>query len=378
MIKSFRIRIYPTKEQELLIKKHIGTCRFIYNYMLAEHDRIYKESGKIMSDYEMCNLLTPLKKQEEYIWLQEISNHSLQHICRDLNEAYKNFFQGICKYPRFKKKKEGKETYPVRSDYFFFKDDGVKIEKLGTVKYKTDYSFPIGKGYKFRNPRISIDRGKYILSFGMNCENQAKELTNKRMGIDLGVKELAVVAFGDEMYVYHNINKSKAIKDITKRLKHIQRSISRKYEANKIGNKYIKTNNIRKAENEMRRLYRRISNIRLNYLHQTTHELVSKLPKTIVMENLNVRGLMKNRNLSKAIQEQCFYEFTRQMKYKCAQYGIEFIQLPRFYPSSKMCSSCGAIKSDLKLSDRTYICVECGTVIDRDYNAAINMMNYMV
>lgn len=197
------------------------------------------------------------------------------------------------------------------------------------------------------------------------------------MGIDLGVKELAVVAFDEESLVFHNINKSKKMKNLSKKLKHLQRGISRKYEDNRVGQKYKKTNNIMKEEMKLRKMHARIVNIRNNYIHQTTHSLVSLLPKRVVMEDLNVRGLMKNKHLSKAIQEQSFYEFIRQMKYKCEWRGIEFVQADRFYPSSKTCSTCGHVKSDLKLKDRTYICNECGTVIDRDYNAAVNLSRYV-
>ena len=197
------------------------------------------------------------------------------------------------------------------------------------------------------------------------------------MGIDLGIKELAVVAFGNEKYVYHNINKTKKVREIKKRIKHIQKSISRKYkESKKKNGKYITTSNIEKEKKKLRRLHRKVANIRNNYIHQTTHSLVSLMPCRVVMEDLNVLGMMKNRHLSKAIQEQCFYEFIRQMEYKCSWNGIEFEQAYRFYPSSKTCSNCGAIKEDLKLSDRTYVCSECGFMIDRDFNAAINLMKY--
>ena len=166
------------------------------------------------------------------------------------------------------------------------------------------------------------------------------------------------------------------MRELTKRIERLQRSISRKYEANRIGNRFVKTNNIVRAEERLRKLQARKANIRQNYLHQTTHQLVSMLPYRVVMEDLNVSGMMKNRHLSKAIAEQGFYEFIRQMRYKCEWNGIEFVQADRFYPSSKTCSCCGCIKKNLKLSDRTFICDDCGVVIDRDYNAAINLSRY--
>lgn len=179
----------------------------------------------------------------------------------------------------------------------------------------------------------------------MECENQTPILTDKSMGIDLGIKDLAVIEYDGEPIVFHNINKSKKMRLLNKRLKHLQRDISRKYEANRIGNKYVKTKNIEKQETKLRKLYAHITNIRQNYIHQTTHKLVSLLPQRVVMEDLNVSGMMKNKHLSKAVQEQCFYEFIRQMKYKCEWNGIEFVQVDRFYPSSKTCSNCGCIKN---------------------------------
>jgi putative transposase len=167
------------------------------------------------------------------------------------------------------------------------------------------------------------------------------------------------------------------MKRLEKQMRHLKRSISRKYERNRCGNTFVKTNNIMRSEERLRKIYARMTNIRTNYIHQTTHDLVSLLPKRVVMEDLNVTGMMKNRHLSKAIQEQYFGEFIRQVQYKCGWNGIEFVQADRFYPSSKTCSCCGAIKHDLKLRDRVYVCAECGAEIDRDYNAAINLSRYV-
>lgn len=185
-----------------------------------------------------------------------------------------------------------------------------------------------------------------------------------------------VVAYGDKSVVFHNINKSKKVRGIKRRMRHLQRSISRKYEANKQGNAFVKTNNIARSEDKLRRMYERLTGIRMNYIHQCTHELVSLLPKRVVMEDLNVAGMMKNKHLAKAIQEQSFAEIIRQMQYKCEWLGIPFVQVGRFYPSSKTCSHCGCIHKGLKLKDRTFVCPECGFTIDRDYNAAFNLMRY--
>ena len=377
MMRTYKIRLIPTREQEELIYKHIGCCRFIWNWALETQENYYKRSKKHYSAFDLMNMITLLKKQKEYIWLNEISNHSLKVVCRDLDKAYKNFFKSNSGLPKFKSKKKSKMSYPVRQDYLYFTDEFVQIEKLKKVKYKTNYQIPIGKDIKFYNPRISLVNNKWILTVDYECENQIFELTDKVMGIDLGVKELAVVAYGDRnennCLNFNNINKSTKMKKLQKKLKRLQRKQSRKYETNKSSEK---TSNILRTEKQIRELYYHIANIRKNYIHQTTHKLVELLPCKVVMEDLNVSGMMKNKNLSRAIGEQNFYEFIRQMRYKCEEKEIEFIQVDRFYPSSKTCSKCGCIKSDLKLSDRIFICECCGNVIDRDYNAAINLMQY--
>ena len=376
MIKGYKIRIYPNKEQKILIEKHIGACRFIWNYMLNLQNENYKAGNKYISRFDMIRSLTPLKKQEEYQWLNEVSMSSLQNICTDLDKDFKGFFKKEHKYPKFKSKKKSKKSYPVCESRFYFKDSKhIQIQKLGIVKYKTDFKILIGK-HKFSNVRLSKELNKYFISFGLECESQVRKLNDYSMGIDLGVKDLAVVSYGENSLVFHNINKSSKMRKLNRELKHLQKSISRKYEANKQGNKYIKTNNIIKAEEKFRKIHKKISDIRNNYIHQTTHKLIEFLPKRVVMEKLNVLGMMKNKHLSKAIGEQNFYKFIEYMKYKCEWNGIEFIQVDRFYPSSKKCSCCGNIKKDLKLSDRVYVC-KCGLNIDRDLNAAINLKNYV-
>jgi putative transposase len=377
VIKAFKVRIYPTKEQEASLWKHINCGRYVWNYMLALQQARYTNGEQHLSRFDLIKLLTLLKKDGEHDWLCDVSSITLQIACSDLSAAYNRMFNRAAKKPRFKSKKKAKAAFGICSQNFYFKNESqVKVEKIGYVKYKTDFNFPIGRGFKFSNPRISYKNGKWMLSFGMKCENQAPVLTDKKVGIDLGIKELAVVAIDDEQLVFHNINKSKKMRTLNKQLERIQRAISRKYQANKVGNRFVKTRNIEKLEDKLRKLHARISDIRENYIHQTTHKIVSMLPSRVTMEDLNVSGMVKNRHLSKAISEQCFYEFIRQMRYKCAWNGIEFIQANRFYPSSKTCSHCGRIKQDLKLSDRTFVCNDCGFTIDRDYNAAINLMRY--
>ena len=377
MQKGFKVRIYPTKEQEGKFWQHIGCCRYVWNWMLDYQHKNHADGGKYLSAFDMINKLKPLKNDGEHDWLYEVSNTSLQDTCRDLDKAYKSFFNKSSGFPAFKSRKHSKAMYPIRSDALWFDGKYANVEKVGKVKYKTDFDLPHGThSGKYYNARISYDGFKWYLSFTMECENQAPELTDKSMGIDLGIKELVVVAYGDEELVFPNINKSRPMRELEKRIKHLQRSISRKYEHNRVGNKYIKTNNIIREEKRLKKLLKRQKDIRHNYVHQTTHKLASMLPKRVVIEDLNVTGMMKNKHLSKAIQGQCFFEFKRQMAYKCEWNGIELIEADRFYPSSKTCSCCGAVKHDLKLRDRIFTCPGCGLEIDRDYNAAINLMNY--
>ena len=374
MIRTYKIRLFPTKEQEQLFYKHIGACRFIWNWGLDTQIKHYEETGKKYSGYDLMKMLTPLKKTEECLWLNEISNASLQTILLDLDKAYKNFFKSGFGFPKFKSKKFSKKSFPIRCDSIYFHNETyIKVAKAGKVKYRTNYSVPIGRNAKLTNPRISLINNKWILTVGVECENQAKELTSSSMGIDLGIKDLAIVAVGNDKLVFKNINKTNEMRKLKKKLKRLQRKVSRKYHTNR---NYDKSKNILKTEAQIRELSYHISNIRQNYIHQITRQLVDMLPYRVVMEDLNVSGMMKNRHLSKAVQEQCFFNFIQTMKYKCEEYEIEFVQADRFFPSSKTCSSCGHIKKDLKLSDRTYRCSECGTVIDRDYNAAINLMQY--
>ena len=374
MIKSVKIRLLPTKEQEELMLKSIGCSRFAYNWALNRCNELYQQGVK----YNMSNIrkeFTQLKKQDEFKWLNEVSITTMVESMRNLDKAFKIFFKTKKGYPKFKTKRKSKQSFYVRYDTLYFKQDVCNIEKIGKVKYKTNYKIPQGKNViKFSNPYCSYDGKYWYLSFGIEVEeNQTTLNKDLSIGIDLGVKDLAICSNG---MIFKNINKTKRVKRINKKLKRLQKKVSRKYELNKQGNKYIKTKNIIKLEKQIKLLYRKLLNIRTNYTHQTTSTLIKEKPYRIVMEDLNVKGMMKNKHLSKAIAEQGFYEFKRQMEYKCNFNGIEFVQVDRFYPSSKMCSCCGNIKKDLKLKDRIYKCDNCGLEIDRDYNASLNLMNY--
>lgn len=372
MYKHLKIRLLPTKEQEEIMIKTINCYRFTYNWALNRCNELYKEKGK----FSMGNIrkeFTQLKKQEEYKWLNEVSSASNVEAMRNLDRAFKSFFKGQKNYPKFKTKRNRKKTFYVRYDRMTFTDKDVNIEKVGRVKYKTNYIIP---QCKYLNPYCSYDGKYWYLSFGIEVkENQITLNKDLSIGIDLGIKDLATCSNG---MIFKNINKTTTMKRMEKRLKRLQRRVSRKYEMNKQGNKYVKTNNIIKVEKQIKMLYRRMANIRDNHIHQATNKIVKLKPYRVVMEDLNISDIMKHkgRYITKAIIEQNLYDFKEKMKYKCEWNGIKFVLADRWYPSSKTCSCCGNIKKDLKLKDRTYHCDKCGLEIDRDLNASINLSRY--
>ena len=368
MILSKKVRLYPSQLQEQKLWQSVGTARFIYNWTLARQEENYKDGGKFISDGVLRKELTQLKKSD-LSWLNKVSNNVSKQAVKDACNAYKRFFKGLTDKPKFKSRRKSKKSF-YNDNYKLKIKEGklVNIEKVGWIK--TNEQLPIG--VKYSNPRISYDNKYWYISVGIEQEEIQEELTNVSLGIDLGLKELAICSDGT---VYKNINKTNIVRKIEKRLKRLQKQVSRKYEQNKRGKEYVKTKNIIKLEKQIQQVHRRLANIRNNYLHQTTTSIVKTKPYRVVIEDLNVKGMMKNRHLSDAIRKQGFYEFKRQLEYKCKYRGIELIVADRFYPSSKTCSSCGNIKKDLKLSDRVYKC-SCGLNIDRDLNASINLSRY--
>lgn len=373
MILAKKVRLYPTKEQEQKLWQSVGAARFIYNYTLAKQEENHRNGGKFISDGTIRKELTQLKKSE-LTWLNEVSNNVAKQAVKDACNAYKNFFKGLAKKPKFKSKKRSRPSFYNDTSKLKVKEKKVLIEKVGWIK--TNEQIPI---CKYMNPRITYDNKYWYISVGVEVDKKQEELTDISLGIDLGLKDLAVCSDGK---VFKNINKTKEVKKLEKRLKQKQRQISRKYEMNKIKKEggvrcqFIKTKNIEKLENTTKLIHRKLANIRNNYLHQVTTSIVKNKPYRIVIEDLNVKGMMKNRHLSKAIQKQCFYKFRQYMTYKTELNGIELVIADRFYPSSKTCSQCGSIKKDLQLKDRVYRCPHCGAVIDRDLNAAINLSMY--
>ena len=368
MIISKKIRLKPTKVQEAQLWKSVGTARWVYNWTLERQQENYKNGGKFTYDSELRKEITQLKKQDDYKWLGDVSNDVAKQSVKDACNAYKRFFKGQSKLPKFKNRKTSKKSF--YNDVTKLKVDNMSIQlaKIGWVKTSEQLPMDI----KYLNPRVSYDNKYWYLSVSYEQEFTQPELTDEVIGIDLGIKTLAVCSNGME---FKNINKTAKVKKIEKRLRRLQRSVSRKYEKNKEESRYVKTCNIIKIEKKIQLLHRRLSNIRNNHLHQTTNAIVRTKPSKVVMEDLNVKGMMKNRNLAKAIQEQKLHEFKRQIEYKSERLGIEFIQVDRYFPSSKLCSNCGQVKKDLKLSDRTYHC-DCGLSIDRDLNASYNLANY--
>ncbi|TQO59734.1 RNA-guided endonuclease InsQ/TnpB family protein [Paraclostridium bifermentans] len=372
MIKSVKIRLIPTLEQEVVMFKSIGVSRFTYSWGLNRYNELLSLNEKPSKEIIKKEFNNTIKKQEEYKWLYEVSSQTISQVFSDLNNAFSNFYKKRARYPKFKSKRKSRQSFYVRYDALKFEDGKVNLEKIGKVKYKTNYNIP--NLNKYVNPRCSFDGKYWYLSFGFEHDENQVELNDISVGIDLGIKDLATVSHINSPI--KNINKSSKVRKLKKKLKRLQRQVSRKYEENKCGNKFVKTNNIIKLEKQIKLLYRKLSNIRKNHIHQATNKIIKLYPYKVVMEDLNVSGMMKNKHLSKAIAEQCFYEFIRQMKYKCEFNKIEFIQADRFFPSSKKCSCCGEIKQNLKLKDRVYKCDKCGFKLDRDKNASINLSYY--
>ena len=382
MIKSVKVMLIPNNKQQSKMFQYVGASRFAYNWALAKQQENYKDGGKFISDGDLRKEFTQFKKQEEYSWLNSISNNVTKQAIKDACDSYKRFFKGYSKFPRFKSKKRSKASFYQDNCKIKFTETHVKVEGFTSSKKKNKQKINwirlsekgrIPTNCKYSNPRISFDGINWWISVGIEYENKLEMPTSQGIGIDLGIKDLAICS---DKYVYKNINKTKEVKKIEKKRRRLQRQVSRKYETNKEGESYKETSNIKKLKKELLKVNRRLTNIRHNYLHQTTTEIINRKPIFIVLENLNVKGMMKNKHLAKAVQQQCFYEFYRQIQYKCLWNNIKFIESDRFYPSSKTCSECGSVKKQLKLSEREYICEECGCVIDRDYNASVNLMKY--
>src|SRR5215469_10766638 len=342
MHKGFKIRLYPTKQQEAQLWKTIHAVRWTWNWALGLQMERFKNSEKLLSAYDIAKLLTVVRNNAEMAWLREVAKNSCKLVLFDLDEAYKRFFKlqrsdstrGYSKrtieraarrgkrlttydlngHPKFKARQRAKASMPTPADNVYFNDGKAFLVKVGHIRYKTDHDLPQGRNAcKVYNPRVCYESGKWIMTFSMECEQPKPKLNDYCVGIDLGVKNLATISCEGQKSTIPNINKSREVKRLEKRLRREQRKAARREK---------RSQNQAKAYGQIQKTYAQIRNIRRNHLHQATHKIVSMLPRAIGIEDLNVSGMVKNRHLAKAIQDCNFYEFRRQLGYKAERYGI--------------------------------------------------------
>ena len=375
LLKSFKTEINPTEEQKARIRRTIGTCRYVYNFYLGHNKALHDNGEKFMTGKNFSLWLNNeyIPNNPDKTWIREVYSKSVKKSIEDGCTAFTRFFKHQSDFPKFKKKgKSDVKMYFVRNNP---KDcqcerHRLKIPTLGWVRIKEKGYIPTTKdGYMIRSGTVSVKAGRFYVSVlveipDVNIDNNS----NEGIGIDLGLKDFAIISNGK---TYRNINKSAGLKKLEKQLIREQRSLSRKYENLKKGESTQRAN-IQKQKLKVQKLHHKMDNIRTDYINKTIAEIVKTKPSYITIEDLNVKGMMKNRCLSKAVASQKFYEFRKRLKTKCDEKGIELRVADRFYPSSKTCHHCGSVKKNLKLSDRIYRC-ECGYVADRDLNAALNL-----
>lgn len=381
MIKSIKIQLLPNNKQNSRLFQYAGSARFAYNWALDKIKEYYEINKKFISEGELRKSFTIFKKQEENKWLYSVSNNALKQSIRDAYNAYKKAIKKKAGFPKYKSRKKSKLSFYQDVFKIKFESNRVKLEGLAgsTRKNRCRLNYVklaekdrIPTNVKIANPRITFDGLHWWVSVAIETTESKHIPKSDGIGIDLGLKNLMTCSDGN---VYSNINKSKKVKKIEKQKRRLQRSISRKYELNKKGESYCKTRNIIKAEGKLLKITQRLTNIRHNHILQAIKEIISRDPRFICLENLNVSGMMKNRHLSKAIGDTSFYKIRTTLEYKAKRNNIELFLADRFFPSSKICSHCGVVKKELKLSDRVYKC-SCGFEIDRDLNASINLKTY--
>ena len=375
MLKSFKTEINPTEEQKVKIRKTIGTCRYIYNFYLAHNKELYDKGEKFMSGKSFSVWLNNeyLPQNPDKLWIKEVSSKSVKRSIENGCIAFTRFFKHQSAFPNFKKKgKSDVKMYFVKNNPKDCRCERhrINIPSLGWVRIKEKgYILTTKDGYAIKSGHVSIKADRYYVSVLVEIpNNKIANNSNEGIGIDLGLKDFAIVSNGK---TYKNINKSAKLKKLEKQLIKEQRSLSRKYENLKKGESTQKTN-IQKQRLKVQKLHHRIDNIRTDYINKTIAEIVKTKPSYITIEDLNISGMMKNKHLSKAVASQKFYEFRIKLQAKCKENGIELRVVDRWFPSSKTCHCCGAVKKDLKLSDRIFKC-SCGYVEDRDFNAALNL-----
>ncbi len=385
------VRLEPSIEQESLFRQFGGTARFAWNECKSFYDTMYKTNGKYATVQELIEHIQDLKHNNpDYAWLKTVPEAITKQSIKDLKRAYQNAYkkrkdEGFDKnnpdkyFPKFKKKSKNEYSFYQRTDNIH-KTDETHVKITGIKKpVKCTALRGIDLPEHILNPRIKFDGKYWYLSYSFEVDNDdiVDDYENEIIGMDLGVKELAILSNGEH---FKNINKDREVKRLHKRLKRLKRQVSRKYEANAVilengEKKYYKTNNIIKLEKQIKLIYRRISNINKTHMYEVIKAVLKTKPQSIVLEDLNIKGMMQNPKIAKAIQEQSMYKFKRKLAYKCQLNGIDLYLADRWYPSSKVCSCCGWYNSNLKISHRIFHCEECGMVMDRDENAALNIKN---
>ena len=376
MYKSIKIELKLTNEQKIKVCKTIGTERFIYNEYIKYNQEQYELGNKFISAFEFSKYINNvyLPSNPDKKWIKDVSSKSVKQAMIYGEKAFKNFFKGLSGFPVFKKKGKNEiGAYFVKnnkSDFEFYRHK-IKIPTLKFVRVK-EYGY-IPKNANIKSGTISKVTDRYFLSLVMEVDDIVKTENKsiKGLGVDLGIKDTAVCSDGR---IFKNINKTKKVKKLKKKIKREQRKMSRSIEyskSNKIKLKECK--NFNKKKLKVQRLFYRLNCIRYDYNNKIVNEITRTKLKYITIEDLKVSNMMKNKHLSKAIQEQNFYSIKTKLINKCKERNIELRIVDTFYPSSKTCSCCGSIKKDLKLNNRIYKCSNCGLEIDRDYNASINL-----
>jgi putative transposase len=361
MLKSIKIRLYPTDNQIVYINKQLGCCRFVYNNCLAYRKNSYEIDKISINSTKSINYITELKKTNEF--LKEVHSKILQQSVIDMNKAYDNFFKTKKGYPKFKRKHDNKQSFRFPNDAF----SGIKGNRINLINNLKDIHFKCSKkDEKYLNKKQSnvksatltkLPTGEFYLSILIDGDIKTIKPSNNTIGIDLGIKDFVITSNG-ETFDNLNFKKSKI-----ERLKRLQRALSKKKKG---------SNNRNKARIKLAKVYQKINNQKQYYLHEVSNVLINE-NKVICMENLNVKGMVKNHKLAESIQQMNFGEFRRMLEYKANWCDRNIVFVDRFYPSSKTCNHCGYINKNLKLSDRQWVCPDCGSVINRDYNAACNI-----
>uniref|UniRef100_UPI001E37A602 RNA-guided endonuclease InsQ/TnpB family protein n=1 Tax=Clostridium haemolyticum TaxID=84025 RepID=UPI001E37A602 len=362
MLRAYKVEIKPTQEQSIKIHKTIGVSRFIYNFYIAHNKAIYEKENKFISGMQFSKWLNNeyIPNNQDKIWIKEVSSKATKQSIMNGEKAFKRFFKGLSGFPKFKKKKnqDVKAYFPKNNKTdWTIERHRVKIPTLGWMRLK-EFGY-IPTNVKVKSGTVGYKANRYYVSILVEeMDIVVPNPTNEGIGIDLGLKDFAICSNGDE---FKNINKTSRVRKVEKKLKREQRKLSRKYESLKTRNKNIKggkatRQNIQKQIVKVQKLHEKLTNIRTDYINKTVSEIVKQKPSYITIEDLNISGMMKNKHLAKSVAQQKFYEFRTKLTSKCNQNNIELRVVDRFYPSSKTCSCCGAIKKDLKLSDRVYKC----------------------